>query len=235
MKFLLFCFFIALFDMANSQSDFSQAVLHNIDNTITEDNGFDYADFENDIGGNTTYRTSVTSGHIITYTREDGFGIYHPDVDGEVSVESVMQAYRNTYNSNFGAYTSRISNNYLVQFSSWQSNIFKRLDHEENTLPDYDPNYVNSTYTLDKRGQYRCSNSNQQASCGQNFASGNKIKSAHNCKNAGGKGYSCTFPQGSFDYGTCCYKMNVALSCNYEGGGCLSSNPSNTCGTGCKS
>lgn len=46
MKFLLLCFSIALFDMTNSQPGFSQAVLHNINNTKTEDNGFDHADFE---------------------------------------------------------------------------------------------------------------------------------------------------------------------------------------------
>lgn len=140
----------------------------------------------------------MTSGHIITYTRENGFNIFHPDIDGEDSVESVMQAYRDTYNSNSGTHTSRISNNYLLQFSSWQLNIFKRLDHEEDTLPDYNPDRFNSTYSWIRGNKKNFSNSNRLV------ASGNKVKSAHTCKNAGGRGYSCTFPQGSFDYGTCC-------------------------------
>lgn len=140
----------------------------------------------------------MTSGHIITYTREDGFNIFHSDIDCGVSVESVVQAYRDTYNSNFYTHTSRISNNYLLQFSTWQSNIFKILDHEGDTLPDYNPDRFNNTYRWIRGNKRNSINPNRLVE------SGDKVKSAHTCKNAGGRGYSCTFPQGSFDYGTCC-------------------------------
>ncbi|CAI4304760.1 CQS_1a_G0006370.mRNA.1.CDS.1 [Saccharomyces cerevisiae] len=117
----------------------------------------------------------------------DGFNIFHSDIDCGVSVESVVQAYRDTYNRNFGTHTSRISNNYLLQ-----------LNHEGDTLPDYNTDRFNSTYRWIRGNKKNSLNSNRLV------ASGDKVKSAHTCKNAEGRGYSCAFPQGSFDYGTCC-------------------------------
>ncbi|CAI4436783.1 BDM_1a_G0016770.mRNA.1.CDS.1 [Saccharomyces cerevisiae] len=221
--------------MVSAQSDFIRAELHNINNSVTTDSEFSFHDFENDIGNTLPYRKQLVSGHIIEYDSDSGFSITHPDIIGEIKVDDVLQAYKEAFKSNFSAYTTYISANYLVQFSPWQSNIFKKLNHTAQVENTNVTEITGGTDALARRGQYRCHNNDEQANCGQGFASGNKIKSAHNCKNAGGKGYSCTFLQAGGSYGTCCYKINAAQSCNYEGGGCLTGNPGNTCGSGCMS
>ncbi|EGA76218.1 hypothetical protein VIN13_5222 [Saccharomyces cerevisiae Vin13] len=130
MKYLLFSFFFAtLFTMVSAQSDFIQAELHNINNSVTTDSEFSFHDFENDIGNTLPYRKQLVSGHIIEYDSDSGFSITHPDIIGEIKVDDVLQAYKEAFKSNFSAYTTYISANYLVQFSPWQSNIFKKLNH----------------------------------------------------------------------------------------------------------
>lgn len=115
--------------MASAQSDFIQAELHNINNSVTTDSEFSFHDFENDIGNTLPYRKQLVSGHIIEYDSDSGFSITHPDIIGEIKVDDVLQAYKEAFKSNFSAYTTYISANYLVQFSPWQSNIFKKLNH----------------------------------------------------------------------------------------------------------
>lgn len=86
----------------------------------------------------------------------------------------------------------------------------------------------NNTY-LTKRGQTYCSNSAYSqklagcTSCSKFLG----YKSAHNCKNGGGKGYSCLTKCKTCKDKTCCDQWcgsaKAAASNNMEAGGCSSS------------
>lgn len=64
--------------MVSAQSDFIQAELHNINNTVATDSEFNFHDFEDDIGNTLPYNKQLASGHIIKYDFDLGFSITHP-------------------------------------------------------------------------------------------------------------------------------------------------------------
>ncbi|CAI4979373.1 AVN_HP_G0026130.mRNA.1.CDS.1 [Saccharomyces cerevisiae] len=134
--------------MVSAQSDFIQAELHNINNSVTTDSEFSFHDFENDIGNTLPYRKQLVSGHIIEYDSDSGFSITHPDIIGEIKVDDVLQAYKEALRLN---HTAQVENTNVTEITG-------------------------GTDALARRGQYRCHNNDEQANCGQDLLQGTRLR-----------------------------------------------------------
>lgn len=153
-----------------------------------------------------------------------------PSTPADMVIADINQE-RGTTTARIG---TTISENYGLHMSSDRSfQFYKRVHYPSSDDEDDMEGTANGTQ-VEKRNGFRCTNKSVGAprTCGNNVKSGNPINSAHNCP---GKGYECTFPQGpnGNSYGVCCYSINTAESCGFEGGYCFLDKVKNSCGKDC--